>query len=507
MIKRKKLSLIITAALLVILAIVYFAVIVPLTSEADTTVSLDLIEGEAEGPNGRYLMFPQISRESLESVKVTNSEGTYTFVRDNSEDTDTFMIEGFKGISFISENFSSLVVSTGYTIARDRITTEASPEELENYGLNDPQATWTITATDGTSHTVRVGNKLISEDGYYASLEGRDSCVYVLSTSIENSVLKPVNSYVDPVVCAGMSQNSYYLADSFTVFHDGEVFVSVKQSKKENFINPDAEAETMLIYPDGYKTDDSFYFNILYSFISLKGEEAVYLGNDDSVGADYGLSDPYYTIYFTYGDSIEYYIFVSSLQDDGYYYAVSNLYDYQAIIRCSSDTFSFLESDITEWVDDYPIGYNITSISGISVENSDGTGADYKLIHGTDANDKATLAVIDADGNYLSSDDVYNLRQFYKVILSVQLGGSSNLDSDSQEKLLENSDSLITTLTLSLTDGSTKKYEFRQYSTRRALMTCNGEGSFYVLADWINKIVSDTSKLCGGIEIDPYAKS
>ena len=506
MIKKKKISAIIAAVLLVLLSIAYFAVVRPLVNGGTDSELLDLVDGEAEGPNGRYLMFPQIEREGIEAIRVRNSHGEYAFVRDHSSEKNSFIIEGFKGVTFDDEKFSAIVVASGYTIARERVTREATPEDFDRYGLTDPQASWTLTATDGTERTVNVGNRLVSGEGYYAALDGRDECIYVLGTSLENSILQPVENFVSPMLCAGMSQESYYLADSFTILHDGEVFVSVKQRTKDEFTNPEAQAETKLIYPEGYKTDDTFFFNVLAEFVSLSGEEAVYLGKDDSVGAKYGLDDPYYTIYFTYGDSIEYYIFVSELQDDGYYYAVSNLYDYQVIARCTADTFSFLEKDIDEWVDDYPIMYNITYVDEISVKAGEHS-VDFKLNHGTDASGKPTLTVEGTDGFSLSADEVYNFRQYYKVILSIQLGGNAGLSDEEFDSLISDTGALMAEITFKMKDGTSVKYEFRRYSTRRALMTCDGEGSFYVLADWIEKLSSDTDRLLRGIDIDPYAKT
>ena len=135
-------------------------------------------------------MFPQIERDGIESIRIRNSSGEFAFVRDHSSENNSFIIEGFKGISLIDEKFSAAVVSSGYTLTRERVTREATKEDFERYGLTEPQASWTLTATDNTVYTVLVGDRLVSGDGYYAALEGRDECIYVLSTTIENSILK-----------------------------------------------------------------------------------------------------------------------------------------------------------------------------------------------------------------------------------------------------------------------------------------------------------------------------
>lgn len=55
--------------------------------------------------------------------------------------------------------------------------------------------------------------------------------------------------------------------------------------------------------------------------------------------------------------------------------------------------------------------------------------------------------------------------------------------------------------------GSETEIAFYPYSTRRCLVTINGEGEFYVLIDRVEKLISDTQKLMTGVEIESFAKS
>ena len=504
--KKQKRSLIIAAAVFAVLLVVYLAVILPLMKDDTTATPPELLEGEALGPNNIIMMFPQVTRAYIKQIDVTNEYGEYTLVKDG----DSFKIKGFEDVSCNTEGISSLVVASGYTVTSKRLTAEAGETELEKYGLAERDVYWTLTCTDGREYRVFVGDKLVSEEGYYAMLEGRENCVYILSSSIETSLLQPVEVFVNPILCLGLTDQNYYLADDFTVMHGEEVFVLVKQSKKSEFVNPDAQAETKLVYPAGYKTDDTYFMSsVMSKFVSMTGEAVVYLGEDKDELAKYGLADPYYSVYFTFdssGSELEYYFFVSEKQDDGYYYAVSNLYGFKVVVRCTADNFSWLENKLISWVDDYPIAINILRVDSISVETADGK-YDFDLSHGVTADEVATLEIDGPDGFRLSDADVYNFRELYKDFLAIQIMGQLDFTNAEIDDIVADESTHMTTVTFNLIDGTVQEFKFYRYSTGRAILSANDSKSFFVYDDWLLKIRTDVQKLLSHLEIDSHSKN
>lgn len=504
--KKQTRSLIIAAAVFVILLVVYLAVVLPMMKDDTTVTPPELVEGEALGPNNIIMMFPQVTRADMKEIEVVNEHGEFTLVKDG----DTFKIKGFENVSCNTEGISSVVVAAGYTVTAERLTDNATDKELEKYGLADRDVYWRVTCNDGKEYRVFVGDRLVSEAGYYAMLEGRENCVYILSASIETSLLRPVTAFVNPILCLGLTDQNYYLVDDFTVMHGEDVFVLVKQSKKEEFVNPDAQAETKLVYPAGYKTDDTYYMsNVLSKFVSMVGEEVVYMGEDKEELATFGLADPYYSVYFTFtsgGSKLEYYFFVSEKQDDGYYYAVSNLYGFKVVVRCKPDNFSWLENKLISWVDDYPIAINILRVDSLSVETADGK-YDFDLTHGVNTDEVATLEVDGPDGFSLSDADVYNFRELYKDFLAIQIMGQLDFTEAEIDDIVADDDSHMTTVTFNLIDGTVQEFKFYRYSTGRAILSANDSKSFFVYDDWLLKIRDDVQKLLSHLEIDSHSKN
>lgn len=504
-ISKQKRPFIICAAIFVALLIVYFAVIVPLVNSGTEDVTTDPIEtvaGEVLGTNNRYLMFPQVERKNMQSIVVENEYGTFEFYRDAN---DEFQIRGYEGTTFDLTKFSSLVTSCGYTLAKVKVVDNATDAELAEYGLDNPAASWTLTTLTGDKYTVHVGYDLLTGGGYYCMLEGRRS-VYVLDTSIAETIMAPIEYMCSPIIMAGVAQDDYYMIDNFTVMTGEDVLCSMTIVPTEEQNNADALVEHILQYPAPYYPNTDVLYDIFYSFMSLSGTEVVKLGPTDEDLENYGLMNPAHTLYFEYQNAKIMLIF-SEQQEGGLYYVYSSLFP-QIISTVDSETAYYLEYDLLDWITAYPFQQWITSVSAMEVE---GSGADVKfsLSHGTTDSGSATLEVTASNGLVIPNEDVYNFRQFYKTLLSIAIQGNVSLSEEEIAALTADENNCMLTFTFTNLVGDQTVYKFYPYSSsgRRALMTINGSGEFYVLADLIEKIASDANKVLTGLDVDSYGKN
>lgn len=504
MMSKQKRLFILCAAVFAVLLVVYFAVIRPLTKTEETkeTQPLETLPGEAAGINGRYLMFPQVERKGMQSILVENEYGTYEFYRDANGD---FQIRGFEGTAFDLTKFSGLVTSCGYTLAKLKVVDNATDAELAEYGLDQPQAHWTLTTTTGEKYTVYVGYDLLTGGGYYCMLEGRRS-VYVLDTSLKDSVLRPIEYLCSPVLLAGIDKNDYFMIDNFTVMHGEEVLCSFRIVDKEDQNNPEAMVENRMVYPAPYYPNEDVLFNIYYGYMSLSGTEVVKLGASDEDFEQYGLAEPAHTIYFQYNGA-EIVLLFSEKQDDGTYYAVSSLFPHE-IIRIGAETVDYLEYGLIDWIAVYPFQQWITAVSEMSISGS-GADVSFRLQHGTDADGAATLDVTASTGLVIPNAEVYNFRQFYKTLLSVAIQDYVPLSETEIDALTADENNCILTFSITNLSGDTTVYRFYPYSGagRRSLMTVNGTGEFYVQTDLIQKIASDANKVLAGLDVNAYGKN
>ncbi len=523
---QQKKRVLILAALFALLLVVYFVWIAPLIAEADgETPAVELMEGEVLINNKltTFYMFEPIKRASMQTIEVQNAYGGYRIFRDA---TDTFQLEGYANLPFDAELFSSLVVSTGTPTVMERVATDLDEKGLEEFGLAKPQASWTVTDLNGKKTTVYVGDTLITEGGYYVMLEGRNA-VYIMSTTLADTVLQPAHALLRPLLTAGMTQNNYFFTDTFTVWHGKDLFLNVERVPTEEMEDPDSIVELRMLYPlsdekEPYPINDTLYFEVLYKFITLEGEEVVAFLPSDEELASYGLDEPAYCINFTFkdpsdksGSVYEYAIFVSARQKDGSYYAVSNMFGYSIVCRVAAEQLDWLEKGKFDWIFPTPFFEDIRDLSRITLRTTDGgVDVDFRLAHDVSGDGTAILDVTEEkSGTVIRNKEVKNFREYYKTMLNITNQAYANLSHADRDALTSSDENLIMTMTYESVSGDNYcEYKFYRYaeastghvSSGKVFVTVNGIGEFYTTNDLVDKIINDTPRVLKGLDIDPY---
>ncbi len=506
--KRQNILIIVFALLLILSAVAYFVFIRPMTEKTDEKPSdndkIELEDGESMSSMGTIFMFNNLTREDIAEIKVKNKEGTFKFVSDKNGE---FKIDGYEVVPYDTELFATLLNTTSYTLSKTKVGSNLSDEKMEEYGLSNPQASWTVTDKKGNKYTVYVGDRLLTGGGYYCMFEGRRSA-YVLGTDIEKTVLVPIESYVTPLLCGGISQDDYYVTDKFTVYKDGEVICRIRLQDEEDWINPDALAQNIMDYPTSYIPNSTLYYDILFKYMGLYANGCYKLGASDKDFEDIGLDEPKHIIAFDYKEQ-HFELYFTEKTKDGIYYATSNLMPY-VIGICDATEFEYLEYDLIDWIDPYIFQQYITNIASIEVK-SDKANALYKLYHSKDEKGNDTLAVT-ANDTAIAADDIVNFRNYYKSLLAVTAEGYCKDDeycklSEEELKALtekEGAEDLYFSYTT--LSGETKTFRFYRYSTGHSLVTVDGVGEFYTYTDLVEKIENDTVKILSGDEVTAYDK-
>jgi hypothetical protein len=419
-----------------------------------------------------------------------------------------------------------------------RVAQDLDKAGLAEYGLDDPQASWTLTATNGDVYTLYVGDELLTEGGYYVEYEGRPGAVYIMSTTIADTILQPAYKLLSPLLTAGLSTNTYMFVNEFTVWHGNDLFVNVRKAKPEEQKNPDAIVEALLLYPrpgdrsngEAYDINDDEYFTILYNFMALEGEEVVAFMPTDEELEEHGLvitedDLPTYTIRYNFdvtdettgkSQAYEFTVFVSALQSDGYYYAVSNLYGYTTLVKVGTDKLGWLEDDAFRWIFPTPFFENITKVSRITLKGED-VDVDYRLTHGfAEDGTTPTLEVDEVNsGVHIPNAEVNNFRQYYKTMLNITNQEYATLTDEDRAALIADENRVRLIMTYEDTSGMATEFRFYQYysestghlSGGKIFVVVNGVGEFYTTNDLVDKVVNDTARVLDGLDVDAYGQN
>ncbi len=495
MIKKQKKLIITFGIAALVLIVAYFAVVMPIMRSMSITEEEvpELLDGEVLGTSNRILLFEHVEKSDMESIFVHNEFGEYEFYRASD---DELYIRGNEGAPYSLTALSSLVVSSGYTLSMERVTTDA--EDLSEYGLadSDKPSYYIVTKTDGTEHKVYIGNLIPTGAGYYCRYEGRNA-VYILDSSLAQTLLNDITALITPILSYPVSSTDYYTTEDFYIARDGELFVHIDYLSEEEKEETASTAIYQMKHPTNYETSSTNYDTILQSFAEFQGLYTCEIGNTEEVLPketllEYGIDPekPAYEVHYKY-KGVDNFIYFSAKNPDGTIYAYSMLFNLIACLDYTS--VEWLDWDIIWYVDKPIFQKNINDISEIQVIADgidetfilDGEGTEIKI------SPKSTGEVYDYD-------EVHNFRQFYKVLLTLSM-------EDYTES--EKTDELLATLRIKTDSGIETVYKFYPYSTRRCYYTVNGEGEFYTLRDMVEKMVSDCDKIVNGLPVDSEGKN
>lgn len=494
MLKKQKKLIIIIGIVAVALIGVYFFVITPLVAKwsATTEEIPELLPGEVLGINNRILMFEHVEKAGIQEVEVHNGYGIYAFYRGND---DEFYIRDNEGAPYSKTALSSLVVAAGYTLSMERVSMDC--QDMAEYGLDDASnpAWYKLTTIDGAEHIVYIGDMIPTGAGYYCRYKDR-TAVYILSSDIGTTLLAPIVNLISPYLSYPLGSTDYFTVRDFYIMHGEEPMIWIDYIKDGVKTEQPNSTFYEMKAPANY-IPSSKYETMLQTFTNPVGLATVAIGKTEEVMtaeqlAPYGIDpeNPAWTIHYKYSD-IDNFIYLSEKNEDGSYYAYSLLFNLVAVV--DGTTFSFLDWELIDFVDESLFMLNINDIAKIEVIGGEVNETFTLVGEGT------TIEITpESTHTVFGATDLQNFRQVYKTYLSIKMGGYTD-STDTSELLL--------TLRFTTDEGKLYEFKFYPYSTRRCFYTVNGEGEFYVLRDIIDKAISDTAKVLKGEPVDSWAKN
>ena len=254
----------------------------PETGEYKIYAVVDTTGTEVVGVGQRVLMFKQLTYDQsstndlskvIKRIEVHNQKGEIIV---NRSENNRFEVEDCPTAILVDELFAQLSVGCGYTISMQRLENPVRlPDgsiDYSEYGLApevrteknedgtdkvddagnpvtyDYKPTWyTVTTMTNESYTVTLGDPTVSEAGYYARYEDRDTVYILASANLDAAVLQPVEALITPMMVYPMSLNTYFQVSNFTYRSDIDHYSIYRDMVKEvigfdlDTVEPDAE--------------------------------------------------------------------------------------------------------------------------------------------------------------------------------------------------------------------------------------------------------------------------
>lgn len=402
MTKREKIALLSLTGVALCLILLYFLVFAPMLYEQQATSILpEIEEGEGIYLNTYVTLYPEISSADVLSIDVENEHGSYGFyVTENKNGVKQTVIKGHENLKYSELVYAYLLAYTRLPVVPQdtNIYRDVEPEKMAEYGLTEDTCTVKYTVKynsngEEKSHTVLIGKKIMASTNiYYATVQGRDNVYTMNGAGIEGSMIKPLPSYVSPLIY----QNFNSAAAAATKINNFALYLTPTDGSNELdyvlLLEKDKSESTdtgstyymtcKKIYPQKVMASSLYITNAFGQlFTSFTGEETVAIVPDlpvkpvrkdhadltdeqfdalikeyeseyalafaerQRVLSEYGLgdADEHFMVYakgdYSSTDAIA--IHISKAKDD-YYYVLSEYYAQDIIVSVPCENLSFL---------------------------------------------------------------------------------------------------------------------------------------------------------------------
>lgn len=298
-------------------------------------------------------------------------------------------------------------------------------------------------------------------------------------------------------------------------------------------------------YMEGYLPNSDNISDVLQKLYDTKFNAVEKLSPTDEDFEKYGLDSPAHIISFIYhdpnGQEHDNHVEISELTEDGIYYAYSPYYN--MIVSVPESSFAFLGWEDVDWYEREYFQGNIAFTDRIIVEGnaldapiifdldnsqsdqSEGINSEKLLVYANGELVDYSLVVTKPSGTQTTETSVYNFRRFFQSMLIASMEGVAELTEEEKAALKETPDDecqLKLTVLMDDKNGNTKYavYRFYRYTERKAFMTLevldspnaesspqNGQGNFYVLQSFCDKLIADAERFLAGQEITVSSKN
>lgn len=252
------------------------------------------------------LMLQPEDKGEIESIYIENQNGSFTVKRVTGDSGDKiWTVEGMEDIDerlWVQSSFESLAKALTGMTARSVI--EENPEDLEQYGLAEPQASAEVSYADGGSFKLLIGGNVVTGSANYVKTSDSDTVysyyTYNLSGITGNDPMSYINTSVMPAY------------DSSTAPDIKKVTVTRKDLDAPIILEalPEVPEDSIQVYAYAFTSPYDVYLDLtngnsyLNAMFGLTAEKAVYVNPTEEQTKETGLDDPFCEVDMLAGDTI-----------------------------------------------------------------------------------------------------------------------------------------------------------------------------------------------------------
>lgn len=380
-----------------------------------------------------------IVAKPMQSVTVQNATDKFTVAYDS--ESKTYILKGYEDLTLSSTLLTSL---RGYTETIQATEKVAAVTNLAAFGLDKPQATASITYSDGSTARLRLGAETPSKTGFYGQF-GEDDTVYIFEANSVALFRAAATAFVDTLLVAtptvkSSDKNGMALLRNATfsgTAHPNQLVLRRSNDKD----NEEYTYFNYLITSPYLRATNDVTSNALGQFKSLKATQALLLHPTKEQKKKLGFDNPLIRINATmaveteettdskdeetvapkiYYNATDYTITVGCVNTDGNYAVMVDGID--AIFEVSKADYGyFFDLNYNTAVNEFLFFKNIDKIGRVTL-TLNGQTYDFTLTHYPNAEETDDRLVVKNGDKVYSTED---FRELYGLMLSLERYGAA----------------------------------------------------------------------------------
>lgn len=444
--------------------------------------------------------------DNISKIHVKNAEGEYDIIP--TEETDgegnaetVWTIDGLESAPLLNDTIKSAVSGIANVEAQQRV--EEKPEDTEKYGLSDPQATVTISYTDGTEYSFSYGDQTPTSSSAVYFMDEATDTVYTYKKSAVTPFSGDKFGFIDTTVMPEQDTSGEEEIQELTVerydFDEPLTVELIPTTDDEIAVFTYQITSPYTVYAD--LTDAPTFMNSLFA---LEAQKAVWYGMEESDYELAGLDEPTCTVTMkttkkTYKLTLGR-VLVNEVTDEngnvtqeiaGIYGMCSEMpdvlyvFDYEDIPALSVDP----EAIVSEL---FLMPY-IFSLDGVKYSDSEGREFEFTFETIPAENED------EEDGHKCFMDgaeaDESRIKQMYQFLISAS-GDELYFDEERGEQIAQ-----ITYTYADKSRGEDVVTFYESGTDRSVIISINGENMFKSKRAYITQLFKNVENLLSGGEI------
>ena len=425
-------------------------------------------EKEEEESEDSKIMLNDFEAESIVNISITSPDENFVFVKEE----DTWILQGEEDYPLSQSKLTSMAAGIA-KLSVERLVVE-NPEDLSEYGLEQPSILVKAVTNEGKEYTLQIGDKLAT-DTYYYGIATDESTVYVIPMATRTRYVVTKDDLFDiessPSITADNIREVKVTSEAFGDFH---------MVYDENNPMDYSGTESYPWYiPEGYvnpmNMDNTMTNEVLSNYTVFSFSEGIDYKRENQ--KKYGLTNPSAKVFVKYlstnGEEMTYTLLVGDTDTDGNYYVSPEGSERTYLMTKDAVEKKIKIEDKDSLLSKFTHMINILNVEKVLVSSS--SESKVYEIKRTDN--------IDSDGNTTTTETFFvdgeeaeetEFRSIYQKMIGLKM-------AEPLKEAVNVAEESVLTLTFIKTDGDELIVEYHPYSEERYTVTVNGKTS--VLAD------------------------